>query len=105
MFAVDHVITSWCSLAEQYAARAPTHRASAIVNGAVTQLPCQGLGMDFYGIDVPAYGNCLYHAVWTSAKRVGVRAPFGVNSSCHVFQLRVDVARTAVNLFCDEKVE
>lgn len=91
----------WFSRASRVAGQYPEARIGA--REGPLRVPCamtglDGLPVDIFAIHVQGIGNCLYHAVWTAAELAGVRRPFGVTASRHVFDLRVKVGIEVVRL-------
>lgn len=92
----------WLSRAKSRARSQPGQYVGARCSG-WSRLPRSGVARDavsraIYCHDVPAAGDCLYHAVWAAAIFAGVPMPFGCAATVHVFELRVEVAVEEVGL-------
>jgi len=108
IMSTDVVRELWRSRAANRAVFQPTASVGARSEGWVL-LPRVGgslsnVDVGIFGNDVPASGNCLYHAVWSSAVLAGVQHPFGAVASDHVFGVRVKVAIEVVRLLDEGRV-
>jgi hypothetical protein len=90
----------WAVRARRMAAFSPRGKVASVIDsgervvtGVRLKCPDQVLEPVFSAIDVPADGNCLFHAAWQAARVAGILRPFGLRGIDHVFSLRVQVAR------------
>ena len=101
------ILNLWISRAKLLSLVQPHEKIAIKVSSTIKKrVPCVGIErssvvMPVTVVDVRGVGNCLYHAVWLAAKFSGIQAPFGMQESDHVFDLRVLVANKLYELLRD----
>ena len=81
-------VYEWRAKAADLAARMPRHKLGMVMFGNSFAVPCRlssGASVALSVVDVPGVGNCLYHAVWQSARLQGLDRPFNFTAFDHVF--------------------